>query len=62
MEHGLDERHVPLFEARPLVPPVLPQGHHVLADVRLFGEFRPADLARRGRAHEGVASRQDAGG
>ena len=45
VEHGLDERHVPLPEDGPLVPPGQPQGHHLLHVVRLLGELCPAPCA-----------------
>ncbi len=46
VEQGLDERHVPLFEDGPLVPPGPPQGHHLLHDVCVLRELRSAHLPR----------------
>ncbi len=37
-----------------------PQGHHLLHDVRLFGELCPAHLPRRGGPHEGFRGGEDA--
>ena len=42
-------------------PPLAPQPAHVLDALRLQRELHPAVLARRGRARQGLAARQDAG-
>ena len=61
VEHGLDERHAALLrEGSGLPPPRAPQDH-VLVHVRVERELRAADLARRSRARQEIAARQDAG-
>ena len=60
VEHGLDERHAHLLPEGPGLPPLPPPHAHLLAHVRLQRELRPAALARRGRARQAVAARQDA--
>ena len=49
------------FTQRPGLPQVPPQQHHLQPAVRVHGEFRAADLARRGGPRQGVAAQQDAG-
>ena len=46
---------------RPRAPPLPSRLTHVRADVRVHGEFRAAVVARRGRARQTLAARQDAG-
>ena len=60
VEHGLDERHARVRRARPDPPAVPPRRADVLDGVRVLGELRPAALARRGRARQGLAAGQDA--
>ena len=60
VEHGLDERPVPLSEDGPLFPPVPPQGRDLLHDLRLFRELRAAPVPRRGSTHERLPAGQDA--
>ena len=50
-----------LLRARPGPPPVPPQRAHVPDDLRVHRELRAAAVARRGRARQGLADRQDAG-
>jgi 1,4-alpha-glucan branching enzyme len=61
VEHGLDARHAAVHGARPDPP----RHHHgrddVLAGLCVQRELRAAALARRGRARQGLAARQDAG-
>src|SRR6266540_2166330 len=59
--HGLDERHPQLHAPRSHSPQVPPHGADVPGDVRLLGELPAPSVARRGRAHEGVAPDEDAG-
>ena len=47
--------------ARPGPPQVPPQRAHLPHALRLHRELRPAAVARRGRARQGLAARQDAG-
>ena len=61
MEHGLDERHAALHGARSAASPPSPQPDHVLVRVRVLGAFHPAAVARRSRARQALAARQDAG-
>jgi ribonuclease HI len=61
VEHGLDERHAALHAARPDPPQVSPQRADVQPDLRLHRELRPAALARRSGARQGLAARPDAG-
>ena len=49
------------MSARADLPPLPPPPDDVLDDVRLLRELRAADLARRGRARQGLAAAQDAG-
>ena len=49
-----------LCGARSRLPPLQSPADHLLVRLRLVGEFRPADLARRGGAWQAVAARQDA--
>ena len=59
--HGLDARHALLLRARagaPQVPSPQPDLPHAL---RVRRELHAAALARRGRARQGLAARQDAG-
>ena len=60
VEHGLDARHARLHVARSDLSPLEPRQDDVRAPLRLQREFRPADLARRGRARQRLAGRQDA--
>ncbi len=60
VEHGLDERHAPLHAARADPPPVPSRRADVQPDLRLHRELRPAALARRSRARQGLAARPDA--
>ena len=57
VEHGLDARHARVLRARPGLPAVPPQRADVLDDLRVHRELRPAALARRGRARQGLAAR-----
>ena len=61
VEHGLDARHARVLSAN---DPVYRRYHHhdahVLAHLRVQRELRAAALARRGRARQGIAARQDA--
>ena len=50
-----------VLRERPGLPPVPPPRADVLDDLRLHRELRAAALARRGRARQGLAARQDAG-
>ena len=59
--HGLDARHVAVPAPRPGAPPVPPRRDHVPQRVRVHRALRAAAVARRGRARQGVAARQDAG-
>ena len=60
VEHGLDARHARLLPARPDPPALPPPPADVLADLRVQRELRAAALARRGRARQGLAAREDA--
>src|SRR5438105_9375088 len=60
MEHGLDARHARLLPAGPRLPAVPPPRADVLDDLRVHRELHPAALARRGRARQGLAAREDA--
>ena len=60
VEHGLDARHARLLPPRPDLPPLPPPPADVLAHVRVQRELRAAALARRGRARQGLAAREDA--
>ncbi len=60
VEHGLDARHARVLRARPRPPPLPPRPAHLQHDLRVHRELRAAALARRGRAREGLAARQDA--
>ena len=62
VEHGLDERHAALRGARSDPPAFSSSAHHVLVHVRLVRTVRAADFARRGRARQTLAARQDARG
>ena len=48
------------FAARPDLPPLPPPRADLRADLRVHRELHPAALARRGRARQGLAARQDA--
>ena len=61
VEHGLDERHAALRGVRPGPPALPPPARDLLVHVRVVGEVRAAGLARRSRARQGLAARQDAG-
>ena len=61
VEHGLDERHARLHVEGPGPPQVPARLADLQHDLRLQRELRAAALARRGRARQGVAARQDAG-
>ena len=56
VEHGVDERHLPLSENGSVVPPVPPQGCDLLHGVRLLGAVRAAGVPRRGGPHEWAPS------
>ena len=58
--HGLDARHVAVPRPRPGAPPVPPRRDHVPQRLRVQRALRPAAVARRGGARQGVAPRQDA--
>ena len=60
VEHGLDARHAHVLPEGPRLPPLPPPHADVLAHVRVQRELRAAALARRGRARQAVAARQDA--
>ena len=49
------------FAQRPDLPQVPPQPHHLQPAVRVHGEFRAADFARRSGARQGLADQQNAG-
>ncbi len=49
------------FAARPGPPPLPPPRADVQPDLRVHRELHPAALARRGRARQGLAAREDAG-
>ena len=49
-----------VLPARPDLPPLPPPRADVLAGLRVHRELHPAALARRGRARQGLAARQDA--
>ena len=61
VEHGLDARHAHVLPEGPGLPPLPPPHADVLAHVRVQRELHPAALARRGRARQALAARQDAG-
>src|SRR5207245_557757 len=61
VEHGLDARHAGLLPARSRLPQLPPPSADVRADVRVQRELHSAAVARRGRARQGLARRQDAG-
>ena len=61
VEHGLDARHARLLPAGPDLPPLPPPRADLQPDVRVQRELHPAALARRGRARQGLADREDAG-
>ena len=50
-----------VLRARPGPPPLPPRRADVRAALRVARELRPAALARRGRARQGLAAREDAG-
>ena len=55
--HGLDERHAATTShAGPGPPPLPPRRAHLPHGVRLQRELRPAAVARRGRARQGLAA------
>ncbi len=60
MEHGLDERHAQVHEARAHPPQLPPQRYHVQSAVRLSRELRPAVVARRSGPRQAVAGGPDA--
>ena len=60
VEHGLDERHARVHRAGSDLPPLGPPRPDVLAALRLHRELRPAVLARRSGARQGLDARQDA--
>ena len=61
VEHGLDARHARLRRrSEPVHRALPPPPDDVLADVRVQRELRPAAVARRGRARQGLAAGQDA--
>ncbi len=59
MEHGLDARHARLPAQGSRLPAVRASPDDLRAHVRVVGAVHPAALARRGRASQGVAARQD---
>ena len=60
--HGLDARHAASTCARdPVHRKLPPRRAHVPHALRVHRELRAAALARRGRARQGLAARQDAG-
>ena len=60
--HGLDARHAAsTCREDPVHRKLPPQRAHVPDALRLHRELRAAALARRGRARQGLAARQDAG-
>ncbi len=61
VEHGLDARHAALLREGSHLPQISPERHHVQHGVCVHGEFRPADLARRGGVWQTGVARQDAG-
>ena len=61
VEHGLDARHARLHVARPGLSPLGPQQDDLRSSLRLQRKLRAADLARRSRAWQSFARRQDAG-
>ena len=61
VEHGLDARHARVRARGSGPPPLAAQPRHVLDALRVHRELRPAVLARRSRARQGRAARQDAG-
>ena len=61
VEHGLDARHAGVRAQGSGAPAVGAQPRDVLDAVRVHRELHPAVLARRGRARQGRAARQDAG-
>ena len=60
VEPGLDARHPHLLPEGPGLPTLPPPHAHLLAHVCVQRELRPAAVARRGRARQAVAARQDA--
>ncbi len=61
VEHGLDARHARVLQEGSGLPPLPPPHADVLAHVRVQRELRAAAVARRGRARQGLAAREDAG-
>ena len=61
VEHGLDARHPDLRRQGPGLPPLGAPAPDVLDALRLQRELRPAVLARRGRARQGLADDEGAG-
>ena len=59
--HGLDARHAAVLRTRPGPPQVPSRRAHVPHDLRLQRELRAAAVARRSRARQGLAARQNAG-
>ena len=59
--HGLDARHAGVHRQGPGLPQVPPQRPDLPHALCLQRELRPAALARRGGARQGLAARQDAG-
>ena len=60
VEHGLDARHAALLPARPGPPPLAPPRADVPLVYAFTRELHPAAVARRGRARQGLAAREDA--
>src|SRR3970040_1257749 len=60
MEHGLDARYVGFYWQGGGAPAIPPQPSDVRPDLRVHRELRVAALARRGRARQALAVRQDA--
>jgi 1,4-alpha-glucan branching enzyme len=61
MEHGVDARHPLLYAEGSDLPAFPPRSADLRSLVRLYREFRPALLSRRGGARKEVHARQDAG-
>ena len=61
VEHGLDARHPPVHERGSDPPALAPQPGDLLRALHAQRELHAAVLARRGRAREARADRQDAG-
>ncbi len=60
VEHGMDERYARIYVKRPGLPQVRARGTDVQHDLRFQRELHAAAVARRGRAWQAFADRQDA--